>query len=391
MHFAAYLRAQAKGASITAKPDGSLRVEGANEVIVMIGAATGFRGFNVDPDTPLTDVIAAAQKPVLAAAAKPYHRILEQHLNDHRKLFRRVSLKLGDSSSVTALTDQRVADFPSKPDPALLALSFNFGRYLLIASSRPGTQPANLQGIWNEEMRPPWSCNWTSNINVQMNYWHVETCNLSECHMPLIEMVQDLSVNGKETARVNYDAPGWVSHHNVDLWRQSAPVGMGMAFADPTWANFAMSAPWFCAHLWEHYLFTGDKEYLRQTAFPTMKSAAEFCLAWLIEDGSGGLTTCPSVSTENSFLAPDGKSAQVSAGCTMDIALIRELFSNNIKACSLLGADQEFAAKLSATLKRLPPYKIGRYGQLEGMVHRLPRGSARTAAHVSPLSPVSRC
>lgn len=389
MHFAAFLQAQVKGGSITAKPDGSLRLEHANEATLMIGASTGFRGFNVDPDFPLPKVIEAARKPVLAAASKPYHEILEQHLVDHRKYFRRVSLKLGDSLSDTLPTDQRVADFPTKPDPALLALYFNFGRYLLITSSRPGTQPANLQGIWSEELRPPWSCNWTANINAQMNYWHVETCNLSECHMPLIEMVQDLSANGTETARVNYGAPGWVSHHNVDLWRQSAPVGVGLPFADPTWANFAMSAPWFCAHLWEHYRFTGDKDYLRHTAYPTMKSAAEFCLAWLIDDGRGGLTTCPSVSTENTFLAPNGTSAQVSAGCTLDIALIRELFRNTIKACGILGADQEFAMKLSATLEHLPPYKIGRYGQLQewSVDFEEDQPGQRHMSHLYPLYP----
>ncbi len=389
MHFAAFLHARANGGTVTAKPDGSLHVESESEAIFMIGAATGFRGFNVDPDLPLTEVVATARKTVLAAAAKPYHQILEQHRDDHRRYFRRVSLKLGDSSSDSVPTDQRIADFSAKPDPALLALYFNFGRYLLITSSRPGTQPANLQGIWSEEMRPPWSCNWTSNINVQMNYWHVETCNLSECHSPLIEMIQDLSVNGKETARINYGAAGWVSHHNVDLWRQSAPVGMGLAFADPTWANFAMSAPWFCEHLWEHYLFTCNKEYLRQTAYPIMKSAAEFCLEWLIEDGSGGLTTCPSVSTENSFLAPNGKSAQVSAGCTMDIALIRELFSNSIKACNILNVDQDFATTLSATLKRLPPYKIGRYGQLQewSADFEEDQPGQRHMSHLYPLYP----
>jgi alpha-L-fucosidase 2 len=389
MYFAAFLHAQVNGGTVSAKPDGSLRMDNSTDAILMIGAATGFRGFNVDPDLPLSQVVATARKTVLAAAAKPYHQILEQHLNDHRKYFRRVSLKLGDSSSDAASTDQRIADFPSKPDPALLALYFNFGRYLLITSSRPGTQPANLQGIWSDEMRPPWSCNWTSNINVQMNYWHVETCNLSECHAPLIEMIQDLSVNGKETARINYGAAGWVSHHNVDLWRQSAPVGMGLPFADPTWANFAMSAPWFCEHLWEHYLFTCNKEYLQQTAYPIMKSAAEFCLDWLIDDGSGSLTTCPSVSTENTFLAPDGKSAQVSAGCTMDFALIRELFSNNLKACSVLDVDQDFATELSATLKRLSPYKFGKYGQLQewSVDFEEDQPGQRHMSHLYPLYP----
>jgi alpha-L-fucosidase 2 len=366
MHFAAFLQSQLVGGTATAKPDGSLRIENATTALFVVGAATGYRGFAVDPDLPLAEVVAAAKKPVSAAAAVSYDMLLQRQLADHRKCFRRVSFELGDSASLRSTpTDKRVADFASKADPALLALYFNFGRYLLITSSRPETQPANLQGIWNADLRPPWSCNWTSNINIQMNYWPVETCNLSDCHQPLIDMVQDLAVNGQKTALVNYGAPGWVSHHNVDLWRQSAPVGMGMAFSDPTWANFCMSAPWFCAHLWEHYLFTGDKEYLKRTAYPIMKSAAEFCLAWLIDDGNGGITTCPSVSTENTFLDPQGKSAQVSAGCAMDLALIWELFTNCIEASTILDIDEEFATSLATTRKKLPPYKIGRYGQLQ--------------------------
>jgi len=262
-------------------------------------------------------------------------------------------------------TDKRVTGMATNPDPSLLALYFNLGRYLLIASSRPGTQPANLQGIWNAEVRPPWSSNWTSNINVQMNYWHAETTNLSECHLPLFEMVTDLSKNGATTATVNYGAKGWCSHHNIDLWRQSAPVGMGTLFADPTWANFSMSGPWLCQHLWEHYRFTGDKRFLRETAYPVMKGSGEFLLGWLVEDSNGHLTTCPSFSTENSFFAPDGKPANASTGCTLDLALVRELFTNLAAASSDLGIDQEFTATLNSAVKRLPPYQIGRYGQLQ--------------------------
>jgi alpha-L-fucosidase 2 len=198
-----------------------------------------------------------------------------------------------------------------------------------------------------------------------MNYWPAETCNLAECHEPLIEMVQDLSENGSRTAAVNYGVKGWCAHHNIDLWRQSAPVGAGLQFADPTWANFTMSGPWLCQHLWEHYQFTGDKEYLRTTAYPVMKGAAEFCLNWLADDGKGGLTTCPSVSTENSFVAPDGKSAQVSAGCTLDIALLREIFDNCQQASKALGIDSEFTATLADARKKLPLYQVGKYGQLQ--------------------------
>jgi alpha-L-fucosidase 2 len=271
---------------------------------------------------------------------------------------------LGGAQAAALPTDERVDNFEQNPDPSLLALYFHYGRYLLLSSSRPGSQAANLQGVWNAELRPPWSSNWTSNINVQMNYWLAETCNLSECHLPLIEMVKGLSQSGRKTAAVNYGIEGWCSHHNIDIWRQSAPVGEGLQFADPTWANFALSGPWLCQHLWEHYRFTGDKEYL-QAAYPVMKGAAEFCLGWLTSDGHGGLTTCPSVSTENSFRAPNGKSAQVSAGCTMDIALLHEIFDNCCDASEVLGIDIEFAAKLATARKLLPDYQVGKWGQLQ--------------------------
>ncbi len=367
MYFAAVLHCKATDGKVSAQPDGSLRIEDATSVILAIGAATGYRGYSIAPDMPLNVVVAAAGKPAAAAIAQPYEALLNRHLADYRKLFRRVSLEIGPSPAGDAQpTPLRVANFASHPDPGLLALLFHYGRYLLISSSRPGTQPANLQGIWNGDVRPPWSCNWTTNINVQMNYWLAETCNLSELHLPLLEMVQDLSVNGRKTAEVNYGTPGWVSHHNVDLWRQSGPAGgWGVPWASPTWANYCMSGPWLCAHLWEHYRFTGDTEYLRKTAYPVMKGSAEFCLDWLIEDGNGGLTTCPSVSTENIFKAPNGKPAAVSAGCTMDVALIGEIFRNCAEASSILGIDSMFASKLSSTAKRLPSFKIGGLGQLQ--------------------------
>jgi alpha-L-fucosidase 2 len=365
MHFAAVLSAKVTGGSVEAQKGGALKVTNATEMVLLIGAATGYRNYNKMPDTTVAEVIAAARRPVDAAADTPYTQLKERHLEDHRKLFRRVHLDLGGHEAEALPTNERVDGFEQKPDMALLALYFHYGRYLLLTSSRPGTQPANLQGIWNAELRPPWSSNWTSNINVQMNYWPVETCNLSECHEPLIGMVQDLSENGRKTAEINYGIEGWCSHHNIDLWRQSAPVGEGMQFADPTWANFAMSGPWLCQHLWEHYQFTGDKEYLKTTAYPVMKGAAEFCLNWLTDDGKGGLTTCPSVSTENSFLAPDGKSAQVSSGCTLDIALLHEIFDDCQHAARILGIDDGFVAKLTDVRKRMPQYQVGKHGQLQ--------------------------
>jgi alpha-L-fucosidase 2 len=233
----------------------------------------------------------------------------------------------------------------------------------LISSSRPGTQPANLQGIWNGSVTPPWSSNWTANINVQMNYWPAEVCNLSECTEPLFDLIAGLSERGKQAAQETYGLTGWVAHHNVDIWRSANPVGEGVG--QPMWANWNMCGPWLCQHLFDHYLFSGDVDFLRQRAYPLMKGAAEFCLAWLIEDGKGHLTTCPSESTENDFLAPNGKPAMTSAGCTMDMTLIRELFTNCIAASETLGADREFAAKLSAARKRLLPFAVGKYGQLQ--------------------------
>jgi alpha-L-fucosidase 2 len=305
MHFAAVLHAGCTGGKITREADGSLSIERASDVLLLTGMATGYKNHAVLPDRDLASVLESAAKPVKAAQGVAYERLRGANVRDHQDLFRRVRLDLGTEVNSPALpTDKRVTGMAANPDPSLLALYFNLGRYLLITSSRPGTQPANLQGIWNAELRPPWSSNWTSNINVQMNYWHAETTNLSECHLPLFDMVTDLSKNGAVTAQVNYGAKGWVSHHNIDVWRQSAPVGMGTLFADPTWANFSMSGPWLCQHLWEHYRFTGDKTFLRETAYPVMKGAGEFCLNWLVEDGDGHLTTCPSFSTENSFLLP---------------------------------------------------------------------------------------
>jgi alpha-L-fucosidase 2 len=370
MHFAAALEATLFGGTMTKQPDGSLVIANANQVVLYIGLATGYRAYTAAPTTSVADVLAAAAKPIAAAEAKGYAKLLAENIADHQKLYRRVSLDLtqpGIPSAATTPTDKRVSGFEAgvgaNPDPSLLALYFNLGRYFLITSSRPGTQPANLQGIWSADLRPPWSCNWTANINVQMNYWHSETTNLTELGAPLFQMISDLSRNGRETAQVNYGANGWVSHHNVDLWRQSAPVGMGLDFADPTWANFAMSGPWLCSHIWEHYLFTGDVQFLR-ASYPILKGSAEFLLSWLIPDGHGHLTTCPSFSTENNFIAPDGKNADVSAGCTLDIALVKELFGYMIETTRILGVDQGFAEKLAAAKGKLRDYQIGKWGQL---------------------------
>jgi alpha-L-fucosidase 2 len=357
-------------------------VEGADAVTLFLAAATGYKGYDQMPD-------GAVDCPLDAVANKPYTQIRGDHVADHQKLFRRVTIDLGRGRA-SLPTDERLKAFQASPDdPGLLSLYFQYGRYLLIASSRPGSQPANLQGIWNDEVRPPWSSNWTANMNVQMNYWPAETCNLSECHEPLFDLIEGLSVTGAETAKANYGASGWVSHHNVDLWRQSAPVG-NYGGGDPKWANWPMSGPWFCAHLWEHYLFTEDKKFLER-AYPLMKGAAEFCVDWLINDGHGKLTTCPSFSPENEFRAPDGKPAQTSAGCTMDLALIRELFANCMEASKVLGVDAEFRAELAEKRGRMIPYQVGKHGQLQEWSKDFdePEPGHRHMAHLYPLHPGS--
>ncbi len=365
MYFAAVLQAQAPDGRIDTVSD-HLKVSGASALTVLIAAHTGYRGFELPPDTPLDEVAAKAEAHLTTVAGKSFEQLRARQLKDHQSLFRRVSLRLGSPKHVASEaqpTDKRLQSFGNSPDPSLLVLYFQYGRYLLISSSRPGSQPANLQGIWNNQVTPPWSSNWTANINIQMNYWPAETCHLSECAAPLFDFINDLSKTGRQAAQETYGLPGWVSHHNIDLWRTANPVGEGVG--QPTWANWNMSGPWLCQHLFEHYRFTRDHEFLRTRAYPLMKGAAEFCLASLIEDREGRLTTCPSESTENDFLAPDGKRAMTSAGCTMDMALLRELFANCAAAAQELGVDADFAAKLVAASKRLVPYQIGRYGQLQ--------------------------
>jgi alpha-L-fucosidase 2 len=388
MYYAALLEAKVEGGRITPRED-RLHIEGATVCTLLLTAATGYRGFEQKPDMPQDEVNQSASRQLDAAVTRSYSELRERHLADYRKLFDRVTLSLGSNAVASRPTDERLKNFAAEPDPSLLALYFQYGRYLLISSSWPGTQPANLQGIWNYQVQPPWSSNWTSNINIQMNYWPAESCNLSECTEPLSAFVADLSQTGARAARETYGLLGWVSHHNIDLWRAANPVGMGVGA--PTWANWGMSGPWLCAHLYEHYLFTRDREYLRARAYPLMKGSAEFCLAWLIEDGNGHLTTCPSESTENNFMAPDGKPAMTSAGCTMDMALIRELFTNCTAAAKELGIDDEFAAKLDAARSRLIPYQVGRYGQLQEWSVDFEESTPgqRHMSHMYPLYPGS--
>ena len=363
MRFEVRLQAVCEGGRVSCDSQ-ALYVKGADTVLLLISAATSYNGYDRKPGSQGRDPSPLAADALASAVRRPFSELLARHRLDHQGLFRRVAINLGPAGPESALpTDERIRRFNETQDPLLVELLFQYGRYLLIASSRPGSQPANLQGIWSHQVRPPWSANWTININTQMNYWPAESCALAECHQPLFDLIVGLAVNGVKTAAVNYRARGWVSHHNADLWRQTAPVGDNQG--NPVWANWPMSGAWLCQHLWEHYAFGGDKQFLRERAYPLMKGAAEFMLDWLIDDGQGHLVTAPSVSPELRFLTPQGRPAAVSMAATMDMAIIWDLFTNCLEAASVLSIEDPINARLRDARERLYPYQVGSRGQLQ--------------------------
>ena len=362
MRFEARLATALTDGEASVDSDG-LHVTGASEAILLVAIATSFNGHDRSPSTDGRDPGPIAAASLASALTRSWQDLRRAHVDDHRALFDRVALDLGSGTTAADLpTDQRIVTAGAK-DPALVELLFQYGRYLLVASSRPGTQPANLQGLWNEEVRAPWSSNFTININTQMNYWPAETTGLAELHEPLLTMVEQLAANGRKTASVNYGAPGWVAHHNTDVWRYSSMVG-DWGTGDPVWALWPMAGPWLAQHLYERFLFGGDLAYLRDRAYPVMRGAAEFCLDWLIDDGAGRLVTAPSTSPEHKFLTRDGAQAAVSMASTMDMALMRDLFANVIDAAEALGSDTAFVKRVSDARARLYPYRIGSQGQL---------------------------
>lgn len=344
--------------------EASVRVTGADSAVLLLVAATSFNGPFKSPGREGKNPAIAVEKDLAAAAGKSPAALLTAHVDDYQKLFGRVALDLGGATVAGRPTNERLAAVKQgKADLHLATTYFQYGRYLMIAASRPASQPIHLQGIWNDKIRPPWSDNYTMNINVQMSYWQAEMCNLAECHEPLVRMMKECSVTGRETAKINYGLDGWLTHHNVDIWRHTGAVGD--CSGKPKWANWPMGGVWTCQHLWDHYTFGGDREYLRLTAYPLMKGAAEFCLGWLIEDGKRHLVTAPATSPENSYKTDEGKPVDVSIATTMDMALIWDLFTNCIEASELLGIDAEFRGRLMAARARLYPPKIGRHGQLQ--------------------------
>lgn len=367
MPFEGRLAASVDGGSCRVEGE-RLLIDGAKSATLIFGAATGFAGFDRSPGRDGRDPAPIVERTVGGAVTKAYAELLAAHTADHKALFDRVELRLGSDKAEAGIpdgltTDRRIAEFGAR-DTGLVELLFQYGRYLMIASSRPGTQPANLQGIWNRDMRPPWSSNYTLNINTEMNYWPVETCNLAECHGPLLDYIGALAVTGRRIARVNYGCGGWVAHHNGDIWAHAAPAG-DFGHGDPVWALWPMGGIWLCQHLWEHYQFGRDEQFLRDKAFPIMKEAARFALDFLIEDDQGRLITSPSTSPEHKFRTPDGELAAVGTASTMDMQLLWDLFSNCLEAIEVLGGEEQLRKEIADARERLLPMRIGKYGQLQ--------------------------
>ena len=383
MHFEALVKVIATGGATTTNAD-SLSVKGANAVTLLLATGTGYKGFGKAPDATAEEISALCRQQINAAASTPFASLLQSHVADHQQLFGRVSLNLETAEASLRPTDERLLMVREQEEPELAALYFQFARYLLIASSRPGTQPANLQGIWNQDVRPPWSANWTLNINAQMNYWLAEPAGLGDCHAPLFDLISHLSVTGVPTAQVYYGLNGWTAHHNTDLWAQAPPVGEG--FGDPTWANWPMGGAWLCQHLWQHHEFSQDNAWLRHTAYPLMKGCAQFMLGWLIPAGDK-LVTAPSVSPENHFIGFNGKPIAVSIASTMDMAIIRDLFTNCVAAATILNEDLEFRKKLEAARSRLLSFQTGKNGQLQEWSEDFTEATPGLG-HVSHLFPV---
>ena len=353
--FAAEVRVCNEGGTVSAGKR-TLSVKDADSVTLLYSAATSYRNYKDISGDPN----AICLKHLDAAARASWDELLKTHVDDVRTLFNRVDIDLGGGEGANRATDERVAAVrKGATDRLLVAQSFQFGRYLIIAGSRPGSQPLNLQGIWNDTTTPPWGSKWTLNCNVEINYWPVEICNLSECHEPLLRMIEELREPGRVTAKTNYNCRGWVAHHNTDIWR-------GTAIVDGfTWGIWPAAGAWLCRHLWEHYAFTGDETCLAR-AYPTMKEAVEFFEDFLIPDENGRLVTTPSISFEQAFRTLDGKIGRLCAGPTMDMQILRDLFSNCIAASEILAIDAEYRVKLTDIRDRLVPTQISpRTGQIQ--------------------------
>ena len=390
MAFSCGLQAVADGGSVT-RDGAKLRVANADSVMLVLSAGTSFQNFRDitgDPSAEWPDQ-------VKAATALGYAKILSRHTSDFQQKMDRVKLDLGGVEANAKPVDERLeAVKAGAVDPALAALYFQFGRYLLLSSSRPGSQPANLQGIWNKDTVPAWGSKYTTNINLQMNYWHTEVANLAECGMPVYDMIDDLMITGAKVATEYYGCKGWTLHHNTDIWRAATPV-------DGVWGVWPMGAAWLVRQSWEHYLFSGDKEFLAKRAWPQMLGAAHFILDFLVEAPAGSpvagkLVTAPSHSPENTFLKPDGSHGKFTYAATMDLMIIRDLLENCLAAAKDLGGEtfeSEFQQKVRDTLARLAPVQISpESGRIQEWVYdyKEPEPGHRHMSHLYALHPGSQ-
>lgn len=371
LRFEARLVVRAEGGKVTCA-EGRITVTGADAATLVLTAATSYKNFqdvSGDPAQACEQMLASPRK-------KNYLKLRAAHVVDHRNLFQRVSLDLGPSDNAVYPTDERLRQATQSNDPGLAALVFQYGRYLMIACSRPGGQPSNLQGLWNESLRPPWDSKLTCNINTEMNYWPAEVANLAECHTPLFGALNELMLSGQRTARNHYNARGWVLHHNFDLWRGTAPIN------NSDHGIWVTGGAWLCQHLWWHYQFSGDKAFLAQ-AYPIMKDAALFFVDFLVEDPRSDerwLISTPSNSPEQGGLV---------AGPTMDHQIIRDLFSNVIEASAILGVDADLRTQLTTMRSRIQPNQIGKHGQLQEWIEDKddPKNKHRHVSHLWGIYP----
>ena len=370
IRFEARLLVLAKGGQQEVRGQ-KIAVTGADSAVLILSGATNFKNFRDVSGNPGQQNDGA----LAAVRDKPFEQLRAAHVADHQRLFRRVALDLGATPAAALPTDERIRGFASGNDPQLVALLFQYGRYLMLGSSRPGGQPANLQGLWNDSNRPPWDSKYTVNINTEMNYWPAEVTNLAECHLPLFDALKEVAASGEKTAREHYKARGWVLHHNFDLWRGAAPIN---ASNHGIWQT---GGAWLSQHLWEHYLFSGDKQFLRDTAYPLMKGAALFFVDALVEHPEKGwLISGPSNSPEQGGLV---------MGPTMDHQIVRGLFGAVIAASRILNTDAELREKLLDMRKRIAPNQVGKYGQLQEWLEDKddPKNQHRHVSHLWGVYP----
>lgn len=379
LRFAAVARITETDGEVTSD-EFRLYVKGATHAVILLCADTNYAGYQVKRSRDARRVVEKCSEDLRTTMKKSYEALRQDHIQDYQELYGRLSIDLGNSLTGSFPTSERLKLYSSVDDTTLPALILQYSRYLLIAFSRPGSQPGTLQGIWNPVMCSAWACNYTTNINVQMNYWGAEVLGLSECHLPLMDFIKDLSESGRKSARELYDARGWVTHHNTDLWRMTELAG-----EDASWAWWVFGGIWLCQHLWQHYEFTKDIQFLNETVYPVLKGAVEFVLDFVTKDQDGTVITAPSTSPENKFFLTSGitekeitkvkaenrfsaNEINISAVCkasTMDLVMIRELMANFISTSQILNREIEYETEIKETLDKLLPFQIGKYGQLQ--------------------------